>query len=49
MLLLSALKTAFLPAFNQLLTELDKGIIGDIKEVNEEKKKLKVTSLVMDL
>jgi len=32
-LLLSALKTAFLPAFNQLLTELDKGIIGDIKEV----------------
>jgi len=32
-LLLSALKTAFLPAFNQLLTELDKGLIGDIKEV----------------
>ena len=32
-LLLSALKTAFLPAFNQLLTELDKGIIGDVKEV----------------
>ncbi|MCW9023775.1 MAG: adenylyltransferase/cytidyltransferase family protein [Gammaproteobacteria bacterium] len=32
-LLLSALKTAFLPAFNQLLTELDKGIIGNIKEV----------------
>ncbi len=32
-LLLSALKTAFLPAFNQLLTELNKGIIGDIKEV----------------
>ena len=32
-LLLSALYTAFLPAFNQLLTELDKGIIGDIKEV----------------
>ncbi len=32
-LLLSALKTAFLPAFNQLLTELKKGIIGDIKEV----------------
>ena len=32
-LLLSALKTAFLPAFNQLLSELDKGIIGDIKEV----------------
>jgi len=32
-LLLSALKTAFLPAFNQLLTELEKGIIGDIKEV----------------
>ena len=32
-LLLSALKTAFLPAFNQLLQELDSGIIGDIKEV----------------
>lgn len=32
-LLLSALKTAFLPAFDQLLTELDKGIIGDVKEV----------------
>lgn len=32
-LLLSALKTAFLPAFNQLLTELGKGLIGDIKEV----------------
>jgi len=32
-LLLSALRTAFLPAFDQLLTELDKGIIGDIKEV----------------
>lgn len=32
-LLLSALKTAFLPAFNQLLTELDNGIIGEVKEV----------------
>jgi predicted dehydrogenase len=32
-LLLSALKTAFLPAFNQMLSELEKGIIGDIKEV----------------
>jgi glycerol-3-phosphate cytidylyltransferase len=32
-LLLSALKTAFLPAFNQLLKELNKGDIGDIKEV----------------
>ena len=32
-LLLSAVRTAFLPAFDQLLTELDKGIIGDIKEV----------------
>ncbi len=31
--LLSALKTAFFPAFNQLLKELDKGIIGDVKEV----------------
>lgn len=33
LLLLSALKTAFLPAFNQLLIELSNGIIGDIKEV----------------
>jgi glycerol-3-phosphate cytidylyltransferase len=32
-LLLSALKTAFLPAFNQLLKELEKGQIGEIKEV----------------
>ena len=32
-LLLSAVKTAFLPAFNQLLTELNSGIIGEIKEV----------------
>lgn len=32
-LLLSALTTAFLPAFSQLLKELDKGIIGDVKEV----------------
>jgi len=32
-LLLSALKTAFLPAFNQLLKEIKKGDIGDIKEV----------------
>ena len=32
-LLLSALKTAFLPAFNQLLSVLDEGIIGEIKEV----------------
>ena len=32
-LLLSALRTAFLPAFNQLLAELDQGLIGDIKEV----------------
>lgn len=31
--LLTALKTAFLPAFNQLLKELDTGIIGDIREV----------------
>ena len=31
--LLSALKTAFFPAFNQLLKELDKGIIGEVKEV----------------
>jgi len=33
LLLLSAVKTAFLPAFNQLLHELDSGLIGDIKEV----------------
>jgi len=32
-LLLSAVKTAFLPAFNQLLKELESGILGDIKEV----------------
>ena len=32
-LLLSALNTAFLPAFNQLLAELKKGLIGDVKEV----------------
>jgi len=39
-LLLSAVKTAFLPAFNQLLTELDSGIIGDIKEVRATKTSL---------
>jgi len=33
LLLLSALKTAFLPAFNQLLTELEEGVIGEVKEV----------------
>ncbi len=32
-LLLSALKTAFLPAFCQLLVQLKDGVIGDIKEV----------------
>ena len=32
-ILLSSLKTAFLPAFNQLLTELETGAIGEIKEV----------------
>ncbi|HIO95642.1 MAG TPA: glycerol-3-phosphate cytidylyltransferase, partial [Campylobacterales bacterium] len=31
--LLAALKTAFLPAFNQLLRELERGTIGEIKEV----------------
>jgi len=31
--LLTALKTAFLPAFNQLLKEIETGVIGDIKEV----------------
>ncbi len=38
--LLSALKTAFLPAFNQLLKELDSGIIGKIKEVRATKTSL---------
>ena len=33
LLLLSAIKTAFLPAFNQLLKELKSGDIGEIKEV----------------
>lgn len=33
LLLLSALTTAFLPAFNQLLAELKNGLIGDVKEV----------------
>lgn len=33
LLLLSALTTAFLPAFNQLLAELKKGLIGEVKEV----------------
>jgi len=32
-LLLPAIKTAFLPAFNQLLKEINKGLIGEIKEV----------------
>lgn len=32
-LLLSALKTAFLPAFCQLLIQLEDGVIGEIKEV----------------
>lgn len=32
-LLLSAVKTAFLPAFNQLLKEVDTGVIGEVKEV----------------
>ena len=32
-LLLSALKTAFLPAFNQLLKEINSGVIGEVKEV----------------
>ena len=39
-LLLSAVKTAFLPAFNQLLKELDSGIIGEIKEVRATKTSL---------
>ncbi|EDM26210.1 glycerol-3-phosphate cytidyltransferase [Lentisphaera araneosa HTCC2155] len=33
LLLLSAIRTAFLPAFNQLLSELKNGLIGDIKQV----------------
>jgi len=32
-ILLTALRTAFLPAFNQLLKELKNGTIGEIKEV----------------
>jgi len=32
-LLLSAVKTAFLPAFNQLLKEVETGVIGEVKEV----------------
>ncbi len=32
-LLLMALKTAFMPAFNKLIEEINSGIIGDIKEV----------------
>ena len=32
-LLLMALKTAFAPAFNKLLDELDKGVIGKVREV----------------
>jgi len=31
--LLSAVKTAFLPAFNQLLREVDTGVIGEVKGV----------------
>ena len=31
--LLTALRTAFLPAFSQLLKELDSGVIGEIREV----------------
>ena len=32
-ILLTALKTAFLPAFSQLLKELNSGVIGEIREV----------------
>ncbi len=32
-LLLMALKTAFMPAFNKLIEEINSGIIGDVKEV----------------
>ena len=32
-ILLSAVKTAFLPAFNQLLKEVNSGVIGDVKEI----------------
>jgi glycerol-3-phosphate cytidylyltransferase len=39
-LLLVALKTAFAPAFNQLLKELKSGILGDIKEVRASFTKL---------
>lgn len=33
LILLEAVKTAFFPAFNKLLDELDTGIIGEVKEV----------------
>ena len=39
-LLLVALKTAFAPAFNQLLKELKTGIIGEVKEVRASFTKL---------
>ncbi len=32
-ILLSALRTAFLPAFNQLLRKVQKGVIGEVREV----------------
>ena len=47
-LLLSALKTAFLPAFNQLLKELDNGIIGEVKEVRATRTSLYKENLYPD-
>ncbi len=39
-ILLSALRTAFLPAFNQLLKKINKGVIGDIKVVRANRSTL---------
>ncbi len=39
-LLLSAVKTAFLPAFNQLLKELNTGVIGEVKGVRASRTSL---------
>ncbi len=39
-ILLSALRTAFLPAFNQLIKKLDKDVIGDIKVVRANRSTL---------
>jgi len=43
LILLEALKTGFFPAFNKLLDEINKGVIGEIKEV-----KATFTKLISD-